>query len=192
MDCLFWNELKHWDIQLLNVLFSPEEVDLIRNLPLSMQNVKDRRIWHYERNGKFTVRSAYHVARCINVSNGDGVTASSSSTSFAGEKLWKKLWSACVPGKVKICAWHECLDSLPTFSNLIKQQVTSEDSCVFYGTQVESTKHVLRDCSLERAVWFRSLGIKVDIGNRFSLLQWLHQITMQFPSLGLELCLMLI
>lgn len=105
VDGLFWNESKQWDIQLLNDLFSSEEVELIRSLPLSLRNVGDRRIWHYERNGKFTVRSAYHVARCLNVSNGANAAASSSSSGSVGEKFWKKLWSTCVPGKVKICAY---------------------------------------------------------------------------------------
>lgn len=157
-------------------------MELIRSLLFSMQNVEDRQIWHYEQNGKFSVRSTYHVARCINFSNGDGVTTSSSSSNFAREKLWKKLWSACVPGKVKICVWFACLGSLPTHSNLIKRRVAIEDSCMFYGTQVESTEHIFRDCSLTMAIWFRSLGLRVDTGNRSPLLQWLYQITIHFPS----------
>lgn len=91
MENLIWNVSKQWNFQLLNDLFSLEEVELIRSIPLSVRDVKDRRIWHYERNGKFTVKSVYQVARGINDSNGSGAAGSSSSFSGVGEKFWKKL-----------------------------------------------------------------------------------------------------
>ncbi|XP_028946850.2 uncharacterized protein [Malus domestica] len=84
----------------MNELFSQEELDLIGGIPLNLQDSEDRRVWHYEGNGKFIVRSAYHVVRGINVANGEGVTGSSSSSSIVGEQFWKKLWSACVPRKL--------------------------------------------------------------------------------------------
>lgn len=87
----------------MNELFFQEEVDLIHGIPLSLQNRDDRRIWHYEQHGKFTVQSAYHVAQGINVASGEGAAGSSYASSNVGEKLWKKLWGTCVPGKVKIC-----------------------------------------------------------------------------------------
>ena len=91
METLFWLNSKQWNFQLLNELFSHEEVDLISVIPLSLRDDEDHRVWHYERNGKFTVRSAYHVARGLNVANVEGVAGSSSSSSFVGEKFWKKL-----------------------------------------------------------------------------------------------------
>lgn len=89
-------------------------MELIRGLPLSLRDTADRKVWHFEQHRKLTVRSTYHVARGLNVANGEGVASFSSSSSFIGEKLWKKLWNACVPGKVKICVWRACLNSLPT------------------------------------------------------------------------------
>ena len=77
-------------------------MDLIYDIPLSIKDDEDCMVWHYKRNGKFTVHSAYHVAQGLNVANGEWVTGSSSSSSIVGDKFWKKLWNACVPGKVKI------------------------------------------------------------------------------------------
>lgn len=92
-------------MQLLNDLFSVEEVEAIQSIPLSVGDVEDRIIWHYERNGKYSVRSAYQVAQGIIESHGNDAAGSSSSFSGVGERFWKKLWNANVPGKVKIGAW---------------------------------------------------------------------------------------
>lgn len=66
-----------------------------------------------------------------------------------------------------------------------------EDMCVVCGVQVESTEHVFRDCSLAKAVWFQSLGLRVDNGgDQMSLVQWLVSSVQQIPIVGFELCLM--
>lgn len=66
VDKLFVAGLRQWHVGLLHELFSQEEVEQILSLPLSLQTVIDRRIWHYERNGNFFfVQSAYHVAWAI-------------------------------------------------------------------------------------------------------------------------------
>lgn len=93
---------------------------------------------------------------------------------------------------MKICVWRACLDSLPTRLNLSKRCVMSYEMCVVYGGQIESTEHVFRECSLARAMWFCSLGIIVDTGHHLSLLHWLENISVQFPSNGFELCLIMI
>lgn len=94
------------------------------------------------------------MARGIIESHGNEANGSSFSSSGVGEWFWKKLWNASVRGKVKICAWHACLDSLPTCLNLSKRRVMGEEVYVVCGVHSESTKHVFRDCSLARAVWF--------------------------------------
>lgn len=45
---LFWSDTKQWNVQLLNDVFSFEEVDLIRSIPLSVRDVEGRCAWHYE------------------------------------------------------------------------------------------------------------------------------------------------
>lgn len=42
VDGLFWMKLKQWNVPLLYDLFSPEKIDLIRSLPLSIRDVEDR------------------------------------------------------------------------------------------------------------------------------------------------------
>lgn len=42
MEGLFWSETKQWNVQLLTDAFSFEEVELIRSIPLSVQDVEDK------------------------------------------------------------------------------------------------------------------------------------------------------
>lgn len=68
----------------------------------------------------------------------------------------------------------------------------NEEVYVVCGGQVESTKYVLRDYIIARAVWFQSLGIRVDTSQRMSFIHWLANLHIQVPASGFELCLMLI
>lgn len=102
------------------------------------------------------------------------------------------MWGACVSGKVKICVWRACLDSLPTRLNLCKRRVMTEEMSVVCGGWVESTEHVFRDFNVARAVWFRGLGLWVDGGQRGCFMNWLANLQFQGPTSGFNLCLMLI
>ncbi|KAM1412870.1 hypothetical protein TB1_024562 [Malus domestica] len=97
---------------LLGQLFCPEEIDVILNIPLSVRDVRDKLICHFERDGCFSVQSAYHIARS-EVESGNEAAGGSASNGQVGN-LWRKLWKACVSNKVKIYAWRSCCDALPT------------------------------------------------------------------------------
>lgn len=57
--------------------------------------------------------------------------------------LWKKVWGACVPGKVKILGWQGCLNSLPTRSKLVEQKIVTDNMCLFCASKLETIEHVL-------------------------------------------------
>lgn len=75
--------------------------------------------------------------------------------------LWRKLWGARVPGKVKICVWRGCQDGLPTHIKLAKRKVIHEVDCVFCRSILETIEHIFRDCDLASAVWFAGMGLRV-------------------------------
>lgn len=54
---------KCWKIDVLESLFSIEEVNPIQTIPLSVRNPPDYLLWHHKRHGRFTIWSVYHVAR---------------------------------------------------------------------------------------------------------------------------------
>jgi hypothetical protein len=50
-----------WDEEILNLLFSSVDVQWILNIPLSRRGMDDFAAWHFNKNGIFTVKSAYYV-----------------------------------------------------------------------------------------------------------------------------------
>lgn len=51
-----------WNETTLEALFWEDQARLIRNIPLSLLKPPDSILWNAEKNGKFTTKSAYHIA----------------------------------------------------------------------------------------------------------------------------------
>ncbi|KAL0431038.1 UNVERIFIED_CONTAM: hypothetical protein Sradi_0729800 [Sesamum radiatum] len=72
-----------WKEDLINTEFCPEDAACILGIDLQGGVGKDELVWHFERNGKFLVRSAYWVA--CRIRNG----ASSSQHCRSGNFIWR-------------------------------------------------------------------------------------------------------
>lgn len=127
---------------------------MILSLPISFRAPGDRLVWHYDEWGLYSVKSGYKVARqwlqSVNSS------ASSSTNGSAYEKLWKHLWKAHIPPKVKNFTWKVCHDILPTKVNLRRKGVGVQMECGVCQGEEETAAHVLLSCPFARAVWFIS------------------------------------
>lgn len=104
----------------MNNLFCEEEANLIKSIPLSLFQTNGIIIWNAKKNGGFTMSSAYNLACYCGEVNGDEPSGSA----MIGEVkfLWKTLWRAYVPWKVKVCVWQCCMDALPMRANLRKKE----------------------------------------------------------------------
>ena len=51
-----------WKVDLIRRCFEEEEGNVILGLPITSVGCKDRVIWHYSRNGDYTIRTGYGVA----------------------------------------------------------------------------------------------------------------------------------
>lgn len=131
MNQLFMENQRSWDNQLVEQIFCLEKVALLLSILLSVRNVNDKLVWHWEKNGKFSIRSAYHIARkdCEIMR----ITMESLGAQDGDLVLWKRLWSACVPPKVKICVWRGCLDALPMRRKLKRRRIIDEEECLVCG-----------------------------------------------------------
>ena len=56
------HDLGAWKYDTMKRLFFPHEADLIASIILSSQLPEDKMVWVLTSNGKFSVRSAYHLA----------------------------------------------------------------------------------------------------------------------------------
>ncbi|KAM1938401.1 hypothetical protein FF1_016004 [Malus domestica] len=106
--------------------------------------------------------------------------------------LWKALWRAKVPGKVKICVCRGCMNALPSKVNLKIRRVLPEDICGFFHKEAETVEHALLQCPRSAAIWFGSpLGIRtfqrVDEGFSGWLINMAKQVTLESFELLLVL-----
>ena len=133
-------------------------------------------IWHFTKDGEFTVRSRYRIT--INLNH---LSGSSSSDEAARWRL--KIWKLDVPQKVKLVLWRVCKGWLPTRAILACQGVGTELWCPICSNHVETTSHTFWGCAFARLVWksagFSTLMAKFvstseprNKAKRMQLLRW--------------------
>ncbi|KAK9993760.1 hypothetical protein SO802_023463 [Lithocarpus litseifolius] len=93
-------------------------------------------------NGKFTVKSAYHLAVRISSLENRG----SASDCSLMRRFWRSLWRLPIPHKVRHFAWRACREALPTKVNLKKRKVLTNDSCEWCKVKLETAGYALWGC----------------------------------------------
>ena len=139
--------LKQWDEDLLQGLFSYQEVKLITSIPLCHTYSEDKLIWPYTSSGNYTVKSSYNFLAATEM----GQTTTTNLRQDGG--IWKLVWSLSVPNKVKNFLWQVCKEALPMKRNLRRRKIIEEDTCDHCKSSAESEFHALWECSALTTVW---------------------------------------
>ncbi|XVF67688.1 hypothetical protein PTKIN_Ptkin10aG0141600 [Pterospermum kingtungense] len=141
---------REWDKEKVESVFLPADAKRILRIPLSKRPAMDRLFWLHTRNGEYKVRSGYHLER----DRTRGVSATTRDDNEGRKKkLWRALWNANVPNKVKVFCWRACQEILPVFSNLVRRQISVPSECPRCQKECETTPHALRDCDFAKEVW---------------------------------------
>lgn len=173
---------------MLENLFSSEEVNLIRTIPLSVRSPVNHLLWHHERHERFTVRSAYHVAK----SWLQPINQEASSSNVDGSKIWAKVWNAKVPPKVKICVWRLANELVSTRANLVARHVITDVDCVLCGGYGESTIHLMKECHYKKCAWLSSqVGPLLRNIHPPSFMAWINEIVDLIPKASFDAFLMI-
>ena len=139
-----------WKVEVLNNLFSSTESMAIQSIPLPKYTTNDEWMWYHKPNGKFTVRSAYFV---------ELQSASREKASASGKPnntVWKQLWDANVPPKVKMFGWRLLRNGLPVNSNLARRGMDVSRVCQRCGGGDETLEHMMMHCVESSRVWYFS------------------------------------
>lgn len=143
-----------WNEQKLAEHFLPMDADIIRKIPLATTRFDDCWSWFWEKNGNFSVRSAYRMLihtrnrREIWLEGGAG-----SSNPLAEERSWTRMWKHKIPVKVKVFAWRLARQSLPTADVAHHRNMAQESTCLVCGVHEDSWRHSLLECRMARSVW---------------------------------------
>ncbi|KAK0581430.1 hypothetical protein LWI29_013728 [Acer saccharum] len=113
---------------------------MISSIPQSNSVTADSVVWHYEKNGEYTVRSGYKVAMI----NGQV-------TSLSGlggcNTLWNSIWKLGIPGKIKVFIWRVCHQWILSLVSLERRGIQVEWLCPRCNRKPDTISHALWGCS---------------------------------------------
>ena len=91
---------------------------------------------------------AYYIALKVVETNEEGEC----SRGDARAPLWKRMWQLKIPAKIRIFAWHVCMNALPIRMNLHRGGVNIDVLCPMCEQEAESIAHSLLLCNSARQV----------------------------------------
>lgn len=140
-----------WDILKLQQFFTPTDMETIVAIPLRTRRQADFWAWHHEKNGVFSVRSAYRMLAEMKVG---GSNAGRSNTKEE-EKEWTTLWGVKVPSKVRIFLWRLARSSLPSKDVLGHRKMADNNvsSIIYMRDGRFLVTHSLLECNMAHSVW---------------------------------------
>jgi hypothetical protein len=128
-----------------------EDITEILKIWPSRRNEEDFVAWFPEKNGLFTVKSAYRLMlHCDMMRQDRGAT---SSRPDGENPSWKMVWNCPVPPKVKVLAWKICRNALATQVNMQRRGMCTFGTCLICGREDEDTFHVFLRCPHARDLW---------------------------------------
>uniref|UniRef100_A0A803PM68 RNase H type-1 domain-containing protein n=1 Tax=Cannabis sativa TaxID=3483 RepID=A0A803PM68_CANSA len=136
-----------WDEEFIRAFFNPTDAELILGMPTSEWEIEDKILWHYSKNGEYSVRSGYRMAAALQVHD-------IQSNTEATERWWRLLWKLKIPPKVKHFVWKMAHSWLPTNSALAYRKVQVEPYCTRCSSGAyENVFHALWGCRVNCEVW---------------------------------------
>lgn len=139
-----------WHIQMLEDNFWPIDCARILAIPIGAITSVDRLVWHFSKDGNYSVRMAYQVAFAARSSESSpGLGAPS------GEQRvkWAEICRLELPPKIRLFLWRACKNILPHAAELTRRHVSSNPYCVHCKVAIETTSHVLMECHGLREIW---------------------------------------
>ncbi|XP_057809003.1 uncharacterized protein LOC131023477 [Salvia miltiorrhiza] len=131
-----------WDVGLLNTIFSSNDIRDIISIPLPSHPTPDSLIWHYFKNGLYSVKSAYKLASSLTIDE-----------TFKVEGHWNKLWKVDVPPKVRNFLWRAARHNLPTKENFLSRGVSVGGEYATYRARFENPWHIFFACPFAEECW---------------------------------------
>lgn len=96
--------------------------------------------WVHNQEGKFTSATTYLFLK--------------EKRPIENKSLFRRLWKAIIPPKIKSFAWQLMHDRVPTKENLLKCNIITEARfCELCGTKPESFDHILLKCNEASNLW---------------------------------------
>jgi hypothetical protein len=139
-----------WKEDLIRNNFDPIDADAILCIKTSRHLKEDILAWHPEPSGIFSVRSAYKLALGETLAY---CSFAATSRPMGDEPVWKRIWSADVPPKVKNFSWKAANNSLATEENKLTRHFRVTGMCNICNSEKEDVSHALYKCPHAFRLW---------------------------------------
>jgi hypothetical protein len=163
VHCLMDKQARSWIPETVYAFFYEEIADQIMQIQISKDG-EDFIRWPHTRNGIYSVKSAYNLARTDKFFVSRSKRGGGSSSAASEEKQWKSVWKITAPDKMKINLWRFAHDCLPSGVQLVRHNIPTHPACVFCGKE-EDIEHALLQCPFAREVW---RGVKTSFNIRLA------------------------
>jgi hypothetical protein len=118
---LIYPGTNRWNTPLLRELFYEHDVQAILDIEIPENGQGDRIAWHFERNGVFSVKSAYRLALNLKHLNRDNNSCCLEPK--GNRSIWNSIWKATVQPKIRVFGWRVATDTLATMNNTGAKQL---------------------------------------------------------------------
>ncbi|KAF5451868.1 hypothetical protein F2P56_026929 [Juglans regia] len=81
-------QVQQWKESFLQELFTQQEIDDIKSIPISLGGREDQLVWQFTTNGRYTVKSGYHLSKSLECSL-EGETSGRAKEKQAWKAIWK-------------------------------------------------------------------------------------------------------
>ncbi|XP_060964662.1 uncharacterized protein LOC133033663 [Cannabis sativa] len=164
VNSLFQVHNRCWDSDVVKDFFSPTDAAIILGIPIDQSGDVNSWYWAAEKNGFYSVRSAYNLFQ----------DQKHHSANTVSNKFWKILWTLKVPPKAKDLVWRAASNCLATKRNLCIKKVLVESNCPMCDVFAETEWHLLVACDFAWSC-FNVAGLAAVARDSFSsLLSWLE------------------
>jgi ribonuclease HI len=139
-----------WNMELLRELFYEHDVAAICQIKIPESSKVDCVAWNCEKNGLFTVKSAYRLANDLKTQKHDNT--SSSGAPNGNRIIWNTIWKSNVPPKIRIFGWRVATDTLDTKKNKWRRTLEVDSRCSICGNGDEDAFHATITCTKAKAL----------------------------------------
>jgi len=129
----------------IRYVFDPGTASQILQTPLLPSVRSDTATWRYEKNGIYSVRSAYRDI----IHNTDVLLQ------HRVPRHWSTIWKLKLPLKIKNFLWRICRNCLSTRMRLLAKGVDCPNICVVCNDHDEDGKHLFFECNKSIGCWQR-------------------------------------
>ncbi|XP_010430818.1 PREDICTED: uncharacterized protein LOC104715064 [Camelina sativa] len=138
---------RQWDEPKLRQQLLLEDAAHACCIYLPQHQCPDKLVWHYTKDGIYTVKSGYWLSLHLPDAN-DHIDPP------LGNPLLKtKLWKTSLPPKLKHFYWRVLSAALGTAHELNRRGIPIEDTCQRCCQAVESINHMLFQCPYASKIW---------------------------------------